>query len=70
MPDLYDGLNNQRKPTSIGMYVPLNKMAAKLSKPNMVLLDLLSVCLVYVAIYLVYVSINYIIRKARIKKKF
>lgn len=45
-------------------------MAAKLSDHNKVLLDLVSVCLVYIAIYLAYVSINYIVKNARIEKKF
>ena len=56
-------------PLEFDMYVPLRKMAAKLSDHNKVLLDLVSVCLVYIAIYLTYVSINYIVKNARIEKK-
>lgn len=59
----------RENPLAFDMYVPLRKMAAKLSDHNKVLLDLVSVCLVYIAIYLAYVSINYIVRNARIEKK-
>lgn len=51
------------------MYVFFRKMVVKLLDYNKVFLDLVSVCLVYIVIYLVYVFINYIVRNVRIEKK-